>query len=37
MQLSESKMLHTLGFPKVPETALEVSQDAHNLRGSGLW
>lgn len=37
MQLSESKMLHILGFPKTPETALEVSQNAHKLRGLGLW
>lgn len=36
-QLSESRVLHTLGFSKAPETAFEMSQDAHKPRGSGLW
>jgi len=36
MQLSESEVLHTLGFPEAPGTALEVRQDAHKLRGLGL-
>lgn len=35
MQLSESKTSHTLGVPKAPETALEVTQDAHELKRTG--